>query len=77
MPVTEKEFKKLLIDLDTSLSEIGRALGKSPWTVQLYFRGTLRNEKRRGQIKAFLEKRARKLNVDLPEFWAEEEIAAS
>lgn len=67
----EKEFKKLLIDLDTSATEISREVGISVWGVIRYFRGELRNPKRREQIKRALQTRAEKLGIELPEFWEE------
>lgn len=70
----EKAFKKLLIDLELTLSEIGRRVGVSHWAVGLYFRGQLRAETTRKAIKRVLRERAREKGIQLPKFW--EDVAA-
>lgn len=75
MPMSEKDFKKLLIDLDLSLTEIGRELGISHAAVSYYFQGRLRSSERRAQIKQYLAQRARERGVHLPEFWVDAEAA--
>ncbi len=71
MPVDAKDFKKLLIDLDLTLTEIGEEVGVSYWSITRYFRGELRNRERRIQIKRVIRQRAEEKGVALPEFWAE------
>ena len=70
----EKAFKKLLIDLELNLSEVGRKVGVSRWAVTMYFRGNLRSETTRRAIKRVLRARAREVGVVLPQFW--EDVAA-
>ena len=73
--MTEKEFKKLLIDLDVEIQAIAEEIGISPWAVTLYFRGQLTSRTRRAEIRKYLARRARERGVDLPEFWMDAEAA--
>lgn len=73
MVMDEREFKKLLIDLDLSLTEIARRAGVSQWAVTLYFRGDRRSPERRRQIKRILAQRAHEMGYALPEFWPDDQ----
>lgn len=75
MPMDPREFKKLLIDLDLSATEIAREVGISQWALTLYFRNVLKSAQRRSQIKRVLARRARKLGIPLPEFWTDSRAA--
>lgn len=70
----EKDFKKLLIDLDLTLTEVGVEAGIGYWAVTRYFRGELASSETRSRIKRFLVTRARQRGIDLPPFW--EDVAA-
>jgi hypothetical protein len=64
-----KQFKKLLVDLDMTQTEIGEAVGISQWAVTRYFRGDLKNPKTRNRIRRVLQRRAKQKGVSLPPFW--------
>lgn len=66
-----KQFKKLLIDLDLSITEIGAEVNLSRTGVRMYFDSALRDRTRRRQIRAVLARRAREVKVPLPDFWSE------
>jgi response regulator of citrate/malate metabolism len=69
----ERDFKKLLIDLDLSIAEIGRAVRLSRTGVRKYFRGELRDHARRAQIRSVISRRSRQMRVQLPEFWQDQD----
>lgn len=75
MHVTEADFKKLLIDLEVSLSDVARAVGISSWAVTLYFRGQLHSPATRQGIKKYLTRQARRRGIRLPRFWTESKVA--
>lgn len=70
----EKGFKKLLIDLELTQSEIGRRVGVSQTAIALYMKGELRSPETRAAIKGVLRDRARARGIALPDFW--EDVAA-
>lgn len=64
-----KDLKKLLIDLDLTQTEVGRAVGISQWAVNRYLCGELKNPDTRRAIKRVLARRARQRHIRLPEIW--------
>lgn len=67
--MNERDFKKLLIDLNLSITDIALAVGVSRTAVRKYFRGQMHKAERRAAIKAVLAQTARKQKVQLPLFW--------
>lgn len=67
--MNEHDFKKLLIDLDLTRTEVARSVKLSSTGVRKYFQGRLRDRERRAQIKHVLQRRAREKGVRLPSFW--------
>lgn len=73
MHVTEpdfKQFKKMLIDLDMTQTEIGDAVGISQWAITRYLRGELKNPAMRTRIRRVLLRRAKERGIELPPIWS-------
>lgn len=75
MHVEESDFKKLLIDLGLTLSDVARPVGITSWAVTLYFRGKLKAPETRVAIKKVLVRRARRRGIPLPRFWPDSKTA--
>jgi len=70
--VNRIEIKKLLLDLDLTVTEIAaHAGGISRIAVWKYFDGKLKNPERRAAIQGCLSERGQARGVFVPVFWPE------
>lgn len=67
--MTEKDFKKLLEDLQMNQADLGRMVGRTRQAVRFCLRGDTKSWDMRGRIRRVLEERATELNVPIPDFW--------